>query len=130
MRPFRGMNRFGRGDTPARAEELIGEWRAAGLREGLDLRTPDGRMCYYPVGRGGVAFDADGTFRLRTVNAAGALARKGRWALDDGVLRVYLGGDEGRFRLRVEAGALRLAPDRAFARCADKLLHAPAFQRE
>ena len=112
---------------PPWAPALIGHWRAAGLREGLDLRTPDGRVCYYPVGRGGVSFGADGAFWIRAVIGGGTLEREGRWALRAGVLCVRLGGDEGRFHPYLEAGALRLAPDRAFLRCADKLLHAPQF---
>ena len=130
MRPFQGIDCLGRGGEPPRSEELVGVWRACGLREGLDLRTPDGRVCYYPVGRGDVTFARDGAFRLRTVNAAGTFAREGSWALAGGALLVRLGGDEGRFLPRVEGRILRLAPDRAHLRCAQKLLHAPAFEKE
>ena len=130
MRPFQGIERLGGRDAPPEAEELIGRWKACGLREGLDLRTPDGRVSYYPVGCGGVAFDMDGAFWLVAVNGAGAFKRQGNWALECGVLRVRLGEDEGKYRLRVEGDALRLAPDGAFLRCADKLLHWPVFQKE
>ena len=130
MRPFRGINRFGWGDAPPQARELIGFWRACGLCEGLDMRTADGRACYYPVGRGGVRFEADGRFRLTAVNGAGVFERTGSWALEGSVLHVRLGEDEGRYRLRLEGGALALAPDRTFLRCADKLLHGPVFEKE
>lgn len=104
-----------------------GRYRACGLREGLDLRTPDGRHAYYPVGRGGLTLYPNGMLAVRNVNAGGTFVRRGRWAMEGGLLLLRLGADTGRFRVSLEGARLRLTP------CASwlprRLLHAPEFER-
>lgn len=108
---------------------LLGAWRASGRREGLDLADARGRLCYYPVGRGEIAFLPGGAFLLTLVNGAGTFCREGRWRMDGNLLILRVGRDEGGFRMRVAGGVLTLAPDRGRLRCPEKLLHWPEFER-
>ena len=109
--------------------QLIGEWRACGLREGLDMLREDGRLCYYPVGRGGITFLPGGVFRLTTVNAAGTLTREGRWSLNAGLVCVRMGEERGAYCADVACGRLTLAPERMLYRGESKRLHRPVFER-
>ena len=110
-------------------ETIYGSWQACGLREGLDMRGEDGRLCYYPVGRGGLSFEADDALRLTTVNAAGTFVRRGSWRVDGDLLHIRLGRDSGAYRFDLAGDCLRLIPERTFYSCADRLLHRPVFRR-
>ena len=109
---------------------LVGRWRACGLREGLDMLRADGRLSYYPVGRGSVAFSPDGGFELTAVTGAGKFTREGRWALRGGLLRIRIGEDSGLYYARSSENRLVLAPARETYGCADKLLHRAEFEKE
>lgn len=108
---------------------LLGEWRASGLREGIDACDGKGRLHYYPVGRGGAAFLPDGIFRLTAVNGAGVFVREGAWRVEGELLSVQIGESRGLFRCCVSAESLALSPERAFFRCAERLLHSPRLTR-
>lgn len=109
---------------------LAGRWRASGLREGLDLLNGRGRLCYYPVGRGGAAFLPDGVFRLTTLNGAGMIEREGCWEARDGRLSIRMDGGLAVYRWQAGDGRLLLTPEHAFYRCAARLLHSPQMSRE
>ena len=93
------------------------------------MRRKDGRLCYYPVGRGGLSFEANGALRLTTVNAAGTFERGGSWWVDGDLLHIRLGRESGAYRFDLTGDYLRLIPERAFYGCADRLLHRPEFRR-
>jgi len=118
------------GQTPAdEGAGLLGLWMACGQREGLDMMRGR-RLSYYPIGRGSMELFADGRVRYTTVNASGTYRRGGTYRLDArGRLRITIGEDAGLFRCAVSDGALRLSPDRAFFRVAEKRLHRPCFCR-
>ena len=120
-----------RGETNEEAaSRLVGRWRASGLCEGLDMRGGNGRVSYYPVGRGGMALLQGGVFRLENINASGVFRREGEWSLKDGRLCIRLGDDIGWFCASLSDGRLTLLPERAHYRCAQRLLHRPTFERD
>lgn len=129
-------NLFGAGErgacagwAEAPACNPAGLWMACGQREGLDMMHGR-RLSYYPIGRGSMELCADGSVRYTMVNASGTYKRSGKYSFDArGRLEIAFGEDAGVFRCSISGNVMRLWPERAFFRVAEKRLHWPVFIR-